>query len=102
MKYQFFVERSIFQRGIKLHMAEISGKTMAAAYSITFKEVEQGSARETPLLDLREEDAQQLMDELYHAGVRPSQAAGSAGQIDAVKYHLEDMRRLVFKKGETL
>jgi hypothetical protein len=34
--------------------------------------------------------------DLYHSGIRPSQATGSAGQLDSVKYHLEDMRRLVF------
>lgn len=49
-----------------------------------------------PLLNLQREEAQQLMDELWNAGVRPVGAAGSAGQLDAVKYHLEDMRKLVF------
>ena len=41
--------------------------------------------------------AQKLMDDLWHCGLRPSQSIGSVGQLDAVKYHLEDMRKLVFK-----
>lgn len=55
-----------------------------------------GEASE-PFLHLEREEAQQLMDELWNAGMRPVGAAGSAGQLDAVKYHLEDMRKLVFK-----
>jgi len=41
--------------------------------------------------------AQQMMDELWNIGVRPSEGSGSAGQLASVKYHLEDMRKLVFK-----
>lgn len=50
-----------------------------------------------PFMVLEPEQAQSLIDALYDAGLRPSQAAGSSGQLDAVKYHLEDMRKLVFK-----
>jgi len=99
MNYKFFAERSLFHPGIKLHMADVSGKRIGVATSITFIEVDESAVREDPLLNLRMEDAQQLMDELYHVGVRPSQAAGSAGQLDAVKYHLEDMRTLALKKA---
>lgn len=40
--------------------------------------------------------AQQLMDDLWAAGVRPTEGQGSAGQIGAVQAHLADMRKLVF------
>lgn len=99
MKYKFFAERSLFHPGIRLHMADVSGKRIGVAMNITFVEIDDNAVREDPLLNLYPEDAQQLMDELYHVGIRPSQAAGSAGQLDAVKYHLEDMRTLIFKKG---
>lgn len=46
---------------------------------------------------LTEGDAQQLMDELWNVGLRPSQGKGSAGQLEATRAHLEDMRKLVFK-----
>lgn len=49
-----------------------------------------------PFLRLSEEDAQRLVNALWDAGVRPSRAKGSAGQLDAVNRHLEDMRKLVF------
>ena len=49
------------------------------------------------LVMLDREEAQQLMDELWNAGIRPAGATGSIGQLSAVQYHLEDMRKLVFK-----
>lgn len=50
-----------------------------------------------PFMVLQPEQAQSLIDALYDAGLRPSQAAGSSGQLEAVKYHLEDMRKLALK-----
>lgn len=50
------------------------------------------------LMALRPEEAQQFMDELWRAGIRPTEGAGSVGQLSAVQAHLEDMRTLVFKK----
>lgn len=49
-----------------------------------------------PLLGLREEEAQNLLEELWATGLRPKEV-GTAGQLASVKYHLEDMRKLVFK-----
>jgi hypothetical protein len=51
-----------------------------------------------PAFSLSPEDAQVLMDSLWECGLRPVQGAGSAGQLDAVKYHLEDMRKIVNNK----
>jgi len=53
-----------------------------------------------PTMTLTLEDAQQLADELYRVGVRPTEGAGSVGQLAAVKEHLADMRRLVFEKPD--
>ena len=54
----------------------------------------------SPTFWLRPEQAQALMDDLFNAGVRPSEM-GYPGQLAAVKYHLEDMRRLVFEDKNT-
>ena len=43
------------------------------------------------------ECAQQLMDELWRVGIRPTNGAGSTGQLAATEHHLNDMRALVFK-----
>lgn len=49
----------------------------------------------TMTLDMK--DAQSLMDALYSCGLRPRDAKPQDKTIEAMSYHLEDMRRLVFK-----
>jgi hypothetical protein len=51
-----------------------------------------------PTLRLTSDEAQQLMNGLWHAGIRPRDGAGSLAHVDATKAHLEDMRRLVFEQ----
>lgn len=51
-----------------------------------------------PTLRVSPTEAQQFMDELWRAGIRPTEGAGSVGQLGAVKAHLEDMRTLVFRQ----
>ncbi len=43
------------------------------------------------------DDAQRFIDELWNAGLRPTEGSGSAGSLAATQRHLEDMRALVFK-----
>ena len=43
-------------------------------------------------------DAQNLMDSLWDAGIRPTQAKGSAGQLTAVNEHLKDMRQAFWEQ----
>jgi hypothetical protein len=50
-----------------------------------------------PTLSLRRDVAQILMDELWQAGLRPSEGTGSAGALASTQAHLEDMRALAFK-----
>lgn len=51
-----------------------------------------------PTGSLKMDDAQTLMDDLWRAGLRPTEGAGSAGALAATQRHLEDMRTLVFKE----
>jgi len=53
-----------------------------------------------PTFALSIQAAQLLMDDLWNCGLRPTEGQGSAGQLASIKYHLEDMRTLVFKKRE--
>lgn len=50
-------------------------------------------------LKLKPETAQSLMDALYSIGFRPSEAKPQDATIESIKYHLEDMRKLVFDKS---
>ena len=45
-----------------------------------------------PFLSLRDDEAQQLMDELWRTGIRPSNGVGNEGQLAATQAHLKDMQ----------
>ncbi len=45
-----------------------------------------------PFLELEESEAQNLIDTLWQAGLRPSDGTGSAGQLAATQAHLEAMQ----------
>jgi hypothetical protein len=53
-----------------------------------------------PTLRFSRDVARSLMDALWYAGVRPTiDSAGESTALASTKYHLEDMRKLVFKDG---
>ena len=54
----------------------------------------------TPPVAMRLEhlEAQNLMDRLWKAGLRPTEGSGSAGALAATERHLKDMQKLVFEK----
>ena len=89
---------------IEISMAQITTRngqeTVAVVKPLTLETLtDENMAVELPVMvSLRPDEAQQFMDELWRAGIRPSEGAGSVGQLGAVKAHLEDMRTLVFKK----
>jgi len=49
------------------------------------------------LLTIRTEQAQVLMDDLWNAGIRPTDGAGSAGAMRAAEHHIADLRQVAFK-----
>lgn len=55
-----------------------------------------GSYRE-PTFRLDATTAQQLMDDLWQCGLRPSEGSGSAGALAATQRHLDDMRKIAFE-----
>lgn len=50
-----------------------------------------------PSFSLSLDACQVLIDSLWDVGIRPTEGKGSAGQLKATEYHLEDMRKLTFK-----
>jgi hypothetical protein len=44
---------------------------------------------------------QGLFNELWRLGFRPADGTGNSGHVEALKYHLEDMRKLVFSGPST-
>lgn len=64
---------------------------------VTFRKLAEGeeAVSHPATLNLTNESAQLLMDELWDCGLRPSEGTGSAGALAATQKHLEDMRKLV-------
>lgn len=50
------------------------------------------------LIDIPISSAQVLMDDLWNAGIRPTEGSGSAGSLKATENHLNDMRKIVAKQ----
>lgn len=51
-----------------------------------------------PTTAITKDAAQVLMDDLWRAGLRPSEGSGSAGSLRATEKHLNDLRKIVSKK----
>lgn len=96
---RFFLERVDFGRTIAMRIGtspdEQTGK-MAVATSLRFETIDEVNRMPDPApLRLNLTSAQQLMDELWHCGLRPSEGQGSAGQLAATQAHLKDMQGIV-------
>lgn len=82
------------------HRSESGARSFA---SVTLHPAEPNEAVSDSLFEVPEVACQQLADDLYDLGFRPRGAAGSAGQLDATRAHLEDMQRIArgFLDGKT-
>lgn len=70
----------------------------AIALPVEFKTLteEERGMEVPPWLTLPVHVAQELMDELWHCGLRPTEGTGSAGSLAATQRHLEDMKTVAF------
>jgi hypothetical protein len=66
------------------------------AEPITFKEHKQHACI-NEFVSISIPQAQELIDDLWRAGLRPTEGSGSAGSLKATENHLNDMRRIVAK-----
>lgn len=86
------VQSEIWSRDIKLHFAvQTPQGQMAVAEPLVFRSVEPNTLLPEAVA-LSHDAAQQLMDELWQVGLRPSEGTGSAGALAATQKHLEDMQ----------
>ena len=100
-KTEVFAERSFVCGSIKLWVRQtLEAGRKAYGRSIMLDVVEPheeyGIMRD-PTLELRLEEAQQLMDELWRVGLRPTEGTGSAGSLAATERHLRDMQSIAFR-----
>jgi hypothetical protein len=95
MKQQIRAQSAPWHTGIELYIGSEDRKSRVK--EIIIEEIESPFLVPEPSFQLSNDAAQTLMDDLWNAGIRPTEGAGSAGAMRAVERHLEDMRTLVFK-----
>lgn len=69
---------------------------VAIAQPVTFVERDADAYSPEPTMRLRMDEAQQLIDELWRCGMRPTEGTGSAGSLAATERHLKDMQSITF------
>lgn len=93
---EIWAVKDLRRRSVDISFVKVVGKSMISiAQPLVFKNEDDNTAIE-PSVTLSLEDAVSLMTELWNAGIRPAEV-GTTGELAALKYHLEDMRKLVFK-----
>lgn len=93
---KIFAERSFAMNSIAVHMMDDENRSgRFVAQPLTFMDTPQGMMTR-PCMELSATDAQQLMDQLWHCGMRPTEGTGSAGSLAATERHLADMRKLAY------
>lgn len=73
--------------GAKGHDGKVS-----IAVSMSLVTLEANELAPDPVLRLAPTEAQELIDELWSVGMRPSEGTGSAGALAATQKHLDDMQ----------
>lgn len=82
---------------IELFALKKVGKSRSVAQSLVMQDEEMG-ATPPAFCSLEKEQAQQLMDDLWDCGIRPSEGSGSAGALAATQRHLADLKTILFHK----
>ncbi len=87
-RYGRFVDLLIFTESAR------EAGMVSVAEPVTFRTIDAHEQVGDPTLSLSNTQAQQLMDALWSAGLRPTEGSGSAGSLAATQAHLKDMREI--------
>ena len=86
------------RRGVSIWIGERHHDGYAYAKEVTVHKEDEAAPVTSPAMHISNHNAQLLMDDLWQAGLRPSEGAGSAGALRAVERHLDDMRKIAFSR----
>lgn len=90
-----YCSKERFGSRIRVFALQMRADVEHVAEPVTWRVLPKGEFTE-PTMNLSANEAQQLMDELWTCGLRPSEGTGSAGSLAATERHLKDMQRLAF------
>jgi hypothetical protein len=93
---EVMVRRDEWNTGVSIYIHQRTvGEGYVVAAKATMIPHESGTMIE-PMMRLEIQEAQQLMDELWRCGLRPTEGTGSAGSLAATERHLKDMQTVAF------
>lgn len=87
-------QRERWNDGIEVAVFQRLDFGAMVAQPLIMRELKQGELVGDPTMRLTSKEAQMLVDELWHCGIRPSEGAGSAGSLAATEKHLADMQKI--------
>ncbi len=96
----FHLERNLLENNYSLYFAlyfqdgKVSVPRSLEVETVELKEGDLVPYKE-PLIKLQKDSAQELLDELWRAGLRPSNVKSLDGQIEAMQHHIDDLRWIV-------
>jgi hypothetical protein len=94
---KFLLRSAPWIDGIDVNIAEMHPDgTISAATPLVFSKVEKGCVVGAPSLTINRESAQQMMDDLYSFGFRPTEMKASVGQVEAMRAHISNLQRIAF------
>lgn len=92
------IDRAVWDNSVHLWFYERhESGGISVSSNLTMQTIPVGQQITAEPIRLEQVAAQELMDQLWQAGLRPSEGSGGAGSLAATERHLADMRALVFK-----
>jgi len=103
-EHQFFIEETWYKDELSIfyYQRMPDGKLGVPVVQMNLVDEEEAKNIASPIIRMCGRDKKalgELMDKLWNIGIRPSTQQDD-NAISCVKYHLEDMRRLVFKESD--
>ena len=102
MKTCIYLNQADYGRGVDLRVVQqdADNHVFAEATRLLFQQTEEGAQWREPVITLKRDLAQNLLDELWRLGYRPTDGQMSVGQMQATERHLADFRAIAFAKLE--
>lgn len=97
-RQKIYADRPRLQNVVDLHLVRRTETGQMFASANWGPEIAHGYCPPIdPLVRLDMAAAQELIDELWACGLRPTEGSGSAGSLAATERHLQDMRLIALK-----
>lgn len=96
MNQKIYASRKDFGRGISITLVDEQSNGVWVGEPVLMTRLKNDYEHVQPTMNIENDTAQQLMDQLWQCGLRPSEGTGSAGSLAATQAHLEDMKTIAF------